>query len=157
VYGARSSAFAAGFTVIIRPGVSEDFATVTSWLRAAELPAADIDEAHMSNFLVAVIDDAPAGIVGLEQYENTGLLRSLVVDPAARSGGIGRRLVAALEANAASRGVEELWLLTIDADAYFVSLGYEVVERADAPDVIRQTTEFSKLCPGDAVLMLKKL
>lgn len=143
--------------MIIRPGASEDFATVTAWLRAAELPAADIDEAHMTNFLVAVIDDAPAGIVGLEQYENTGLLRSLVVDPAARSGGIGRRLVAALEANSKSLGVEELWLLTIDADAYFASLGYTIIERDAAPDSIRTTTEFSKLCPGDAALMMKKL
>jgi len=54
-------------------------------------------------------------------------------------------------------GVDELWLLTIDADAFFVSLGYETRERSEAPEAIRNTEEFSGLCPEDAVLMSKQL
>jgi amino-acid N-acetyltransferase len=111
----------------------------------------------MENFLVAVDADSPLGMVGLETFNDVGLLRSLVVDPGARSGGIGRRLVAALEANAASKGVTEMWLLTIDADTYFEKLGYEMQERDSAPNSIRTTAEFADLCPGDAVLMKKVL
>ena len=143
--------------MIIRSGTSEDFTTVTSWLRAAELPVADLGETHMTDFLVAVVDDAPVGMVGLEQFENVGLLRSLVVEPGARSGGIGRQLVDALETRAMSLGVEQLWLLTIDAGEYFSALGYEITERSDAPEDIRQSTEFSKLCPGHAAVMRKTL
>ena len=80
-----------------------------------------------------------------------------MVDPSVRSGGIGRRLVAALESKATGLGITELWLLTIDADPYFSRLEYVVMDRTAAPDVIRDTAEFSSLCPGDAVLMQKSM
>ena len=53
--------------------------------------------------------------------------------------------------------MDELWLLTIDADAWFARLGYTTQARAFAPPEIQQTEEFASLCPGDAVLMMKKL
>jgi amino-acid N-acetyltransferase len=111
----------------------------------------------MNDFLVAVLDAGPAGMIGLEQFDEVGLLRSLVIEPAARRGGIGRQLVRALEAHALARGVAILWLLTIDAEAYFLKFGYEAMERDRVPDVIRNTEEFSSLCPGDAVVMKKSL
>jgi N-acetylglutamate synthase-like GNAT family acetyltransferase len=141
----------------IRPGVPADLATVQAWLVDAGLPVADLTPDHMNDFLVAVVDAGPAGMIGLEQIDEVGLLRSLVIDPAVRRGGIGRQLVAALEAHALASGIAELWLLTIDAEAYFLKLGYEVMERDRAPAVIRATREFSSLCPGDAVLMQKVL
>ena len=142
--------------MIVRPGVAADLRLATAWLTDARLPGADLTPEHMKGFLFAVVDDEPVGMIGLEQYGDTGLLRSLVVDAAARNDGIGRHLVGALEDLAASRKVKELWLLTIDADQYFGALGYTPVNRADAPEVIRDTVEFSRLCPGDAVLMRKR-
>jgi amino-acid N-acetyltransferase len=97
------------------------------------------------------------GVIGLESFENLGLLRSLVVSRAARGSGIGAALVAALEAVCRELGVRELWLLTIDADAFFAKLGYVTRSRDAAPEAIRNTAEFSGLCPGDAVLMSKEL
>lgn len=143
--------------MIVRPGIATDLGIVTAWLEAAGLPSADLTEAHMDGFLVAVIHDTAVGMIGLEAFGAVGLLRSLVVDPGAQRGGIGRRLVAALEANAVAKGVGELWLLTIDADAYFAPLGYEAMARETAPDSIRSTPEFADLCPGDAILMRKAI
>jgi len=94
--------------VIIRPGVAVDFAIVEGWLRDAALPVEDLTPDHMNDFLVAVVDARLAGMIGLEQFDKLGLLRSLVIDPAARRSGIGRQLVAALEAHALARGVTEL-------------------------------------------------
>jgi len=79
------------------------------------------------------------------------------VPPANRRGGVGKALVEALEKMAIEKGVSELWLLTIDADAWFAQLGYRVQEREAAPPAIQKTEEFSSLCPGDAVLMRKNL
>lgn len=126
-------------------------------LSRAKLPVADLSAASLDQFLVASIGHSIAGLVGLERDESIGLLRSLVVDPAFRGAGLGRVLVAALESQAASLGVSELWLLTIDADAWFQGLGYEERQRDQAPEAIAQTAEFTSLCPGDAVLMQKTL
>ena len=143
--------------LIIRPGKKSDLPSLSSWLRAAGLPTDDLTPGHMQGFLVALIDQQPVGMIGLEAFGRVGLLRSLVVDPASQQQGIGAQLVNALESRAVETGIEELWLLTIDADAYFARHGYVRKERADAPKAIKETEEFSSLCPGDAVLMRKSL
>ena len=144
-------------SMITRQAVASDLIVAQSWLSDAGLPVEDLTADHMQNFLLALADESSVGMIGIEKFGDVGLLRSLVVDPSARSGGIGARLVAALESMAAERGIAELWLLTIDADAYFSRLGYSVTDRSQAPDVIRRTNEFSSLCPGDATLMHKSL
>ena len=141
----------------IRPARAGDFARLLDWLRAANLPTDDLTEAHMTQFLVLDRDDEPVGMVGLEALGDVALLRSLVVDKAARGAGAGRELVVALEALARERGISELWLLTIDADAWFSRLGYAGRSRDDAPGTVRATREFAGLCPDDAVLMSKTL
>jgi len=143
--------------VDIRPAMTSDFNAVESWLASAGLPTADITSEYLNDFLVATLDGALIGVIGLEQTDSVGLLRSLVVDPSVRGGGIGYQLVERLESMAKKRGISELWLLTIDADGYFVKLCYYRRERVEAPIAIQNTAEFSGLCPGDAVLMSKML
>ena len=143
--------------LVIRPGQPPDLQRLRSWLADSGLPTEDLTRNHMNDFLVALLDQQPVGMIGLESFGRLGLLRSLVVDPSSQCRGIGAHLVHALENRAIELGIKELWLLTIDADAYFLRHGFEVADRADAPDVIRGTPEFSDLCPGDAVLMRKAL
>ena len=141
----------------IRRAHRGDFEAVTSLLRGAGLPVEDLSGECMADFLVASVEGSLAGVIGLEPFSQAGLLRSLVVAPDARTAGVGRRLVAALEAHARRRGLTELWLLTIDADRYFAGLGYRAKQRHDAPQAIRETAEFALLCPGTATLMHKSL
>jgi amino-acid N-acetyltransferase len=143
--------------VDIRPSTVADLAVAQSWLSQAGLPTEDLAAEHMQNFLVAAVKGVPVGMVGLEAFGNVGLLRSLVVDATGRGCGVGAQLVAALERLAISSGVDELWLLTIDADSYFANRGYVRRERVEAPESIQNTKEFADLCPGDAVLMSKRL
>ena len=142
--------------VTVRPAAETDLERAREWLVAAGLPTDDLTSADMQNFLVATTASGPVGMVGLEKFGEIGLLRSLVVEPGLRSTGLGGRLVAALEAKASRDGIRELWLLTIDAEAYFAARGYALRDRDDAPAVIRQTPEFASLCPGDAFLMSKR-
>lgn len=141
----------------IRVARAADLAAATSLLRAAGLPVEDFSEDLVGNFLVASTGPSVVGCIGLEPLSNVGLLRSLAVDPDFRDGGVGRMLVGALEAHASRRGINELWLLTIDADGFFSRLDYRVQERDKAPAAIRRTAEFSLLCPDDAILMKKTI
>jgi amino-acid N-acetyltransferase len=141
----------------IRAGRTADIEPAISLLRAAGLPAADFSDRFVGNFLVACAGPSVVGSIALEPLADLGLLRSLVVDPDYRGGGLGRLLVGELEAHARRNGISELWLLTIDADRFFLGLGYGLQRREQAPDVIRRTREFSLLCPDDAILMKKRL
>lgn len=141
----------------IHSASADNLELLKKWLKAAGLPIADLEPDHMQRFLLASADDSAVGMIGLEAFGSIGLLRSLVVEPAARSAGVGAALVSALEHRARSQGIRELWLLTIDADDWFERSGYTVVDRLRAPTEIRGTAEFSDLCPGDAVLMQKDL
>jgi amino-acid N-acetyltransferase len=138
-----------------RVPIDADVSTARQLLSAAGLPIEDVTVERLA--LLAERNGDVVGLIGLEQFIKIGLLRSLIVSPAHRSGGVGKALVSALEKMAMEKGVSELWLLTIDADAWFAQLGYRAREREAAPPAIKQTDEFSSLCPGDAVLMRKNL
>ena len=60
------------------------------------MPVADLSVDQLA--FVAEVDGRFAGVIGLESFGTVGLLRSLVVSADARADGIGRQLVAALEA-----------------------------------------------------------
>jgi amino-acid N-acetyltransferase len=141
----------------IRAGRAADIKPAIGLLRAAGLPSEDFSDGFVGNFLVACAGPSVVGSIALEPFADLGLLRSLVVDPDYRGGGLGRLLVGGLETHARRNGISELWLLTIDADRFFLGLGYRPRKREQAPDVIRRTREFSLLCPDDAVLMKKRL
>lgn len=143
--------------VSIRVASTRDLSTCRDLLVAAGLPVQDLEAQRFDDFLVAEHANDIVGLIGLEKFAGTGLLRSLVVDAAYRGSGLGRELVAELEAAAMADGVIVLWLLTTDADRFFAQLGYAVAGRDAAPAAITQTAEFSDLCPGDAVLMQKSL
>jgi len=142
--------------VAIRPGTPEDFSTALAMLKASGLPTEDLTAVHLA--LVAEGHAGILGIIGMESFAGSiALLRSLAVVPSARGEGVGRSLVAALEAMAAKRRIRQLWLLTNDADAFFRGLGFAVRLREEAPVAIRNTAEFSRLCPADSILMSKNL
>jgi N-acetylglutamate synthase-like GNAT family acetyltransferase len=141
----------------IRPAQASDLTVATEWLSSEGLPTDDLTADHMDSFIVATQAGEPVGMIGIERFVEVGLLRSLIVDTACRGAGLGARLVMALELSARNEHIDELWLLTIDANPFFARHGYVVVERDAAPKAIRNTAEFSALCPGDAVLMFKHL
>jgi len=138
-------------------GTAHEIGMVTRLLDSAGLPVEDLTTQHMAAFIIATRGDATLGIIGLEKFADVGLLRSLVVDPAHRGKGFGRQLVDALESTAAADGIRELWLLTVDAGRFFNNLAYVAISRDKVPAVLQATPEFLSLCPGDAVVMHKKL
>ena len=58
---------------------------------------------------------------------------------------------------AGEAGVETLYLLTTTAPEFFGERGYAEVNREEAPEAIRGSTEFADLCPTTATCMRKRL
>ncbi len=124
-------------------------------MASEELPISDLYNPNKPKLFGIHFDGQIIGIVGIEAYENTGLLRSLVVSKASRKMGCGKKLVAEAEIWACEEGIKSLYLLTTSAANFFSRIGYEVVPRSQAPASIASTAQFIGLCPASATFMCK--
>lgn len=141
--------------IVVERANRADAPAIGALLRAAALPDEDF-AAHLAHFLVARRNGVVVGAVGAEVYGAEALLRSLVVAPGQRGGGIGGTLVQRLEREAAVWGVQRWWLLTTTAERFFARRGFRTTPRADAPAAIAATREFRGLCPSVAVCLSRE-
>jgi len=125
-------------------------------LAGASLPHEDLNPAAQE-FLVVRDDGGLVGMIGLERFGASGLLRSLWVDPARRGEGIAALLCERLRSVARSRGVVELFLLTTTARSFFEPAGFRVVDREAAPADVKGSAQFRALCPSTATCMARSL
>jgi N-acetylglutamate synthase-like GNAT family acetyltransferase len=93
----------------------------------------------LEDFIVAVDVRGRVRACGaLKEYSpSLAEVASLAVARDAHGGGIGKRVVAELEALARMRGIEELFALTMTA-GFFQSIGFVITERARYPEKIRR-------------------
>ena len=142
--------------IIIREAIKDDLKAIKSLLDSASLPAVDIDK-HLLNFLVLEKSGTLTGTIGMELYGNTALLRSLAIQKDYRNKGYGKELYYALISKAKKMNVNNIYLLTETAEGFFSEEGFQKIAREQVPPSIKQTNEYSTLCPEGAVCMVKKL
>lgn len=132
-------------------------AAATALLAQCDLPNGDLKSVHFDHFLGCGSPEKLEGLVGLEIFGTVALLRSLAVAETARGSGCAKALVQQAEQHALKNGVRTLCILTTTAERFFGNLGYVPADRAYAPIEIKNTQEFSGLCPSDAAFMQKEL
>jgi len=138
----------------IRPGEEQ---TVIDLIGQAGLSAGDVTSQKLDHFIVARRGAAIVGTVGLEPAAPDALLRSLAVDADHQGQAVATRLVAAIEKYARAHDTESVYLLTMDAAAFFAKQGYQPCDRQAAPAGIQATEEFRTLCPETAHCLCKRL
>ncbi|WP_458208001.1 arsenic resistance N-acetyltransferase ArsN2 [Haladaptatus sp. NG-SE-30] len=143
-------------SVTIQKADGENIDRVEAMLEANDLPYQDV-RTKPEKFFIAYSDTKCIGSGGVEIYGSNGLLRSVVITASNRGRGFGTALCDALEDYARTNGVVQLYLLTVTAAAFFRQRGYEEVVRENVPSSIKQTTEFTDLCPDSATCMRKNL
>lgn len=142
--------------VEIRRPTHNDLPAIERLLTAASLPLDGVREA-LPSFVLAEVGDTLVGVAGLDVCCNNALLRSVAVDPAWRSQGIGRLLVTRVIADAESRGIHALYLLTTSAERYFPGFGFRQITRDEVPEDVRATAEFQSACPASATVMTRPI
>lgn len=125
-------------------------------LATCALPTDDLGDPAIALF-AASEGTTLAGVIGLQQLDGVGLLRSLAVVPSARSLGLGGRLCDHVLAEARARGLVEVWLLTTSARDFFARRSFTAVARAAAPPGVQTCAQFTSLCPGTATVMRTSL
>lgn len=126
-------------------------------LSSCGLPTDDLYNLPNATFFGISDGGSLVAVVGLEHYGVVGLLRSLAVLPGYRNAGLGDKLVFHVESVAKQQGIEQLFLLTTTAEAYFLRLGYVRATRDSAPEAIKATSQFSGLCPASSAFLIKVL
>ena len=136
----------------LRAANAADLPAIEQLLSASHLPLDGVPET-LPGFVVAESAGAIVGTAALEVCCDNALLRSVAVAPEWRSRGLGRALVTRVIADAESRGIRALYLLTTTAEHYFPSFGFQQITRDQAPADVRGTAEFQTACPASAVVM----
>jgi amino-acid N-acetyltransferase len=130
--------------------------SVIALLQSERLPVEDLP-ASLDNFFVALDNFNVVGTIGLEKYENYGLLRSMVVNKEYRDRNIASQLVERLEEYAVAVGIDFMYLLTETAPQYFERKSYQRITRDQVPKELQASSEFSHVCPDSAIVMKKAL
>lgn len=134
----------------------DEIAQVHALLQESGLPVNDLESAAI-DFLVIHDGGQITGVIGVEKYGETGLLRSLAVKPTAMGRGMGSLLVRAIERHACAMGIGQLVLLTETAAPFFSRHGFRLIGRNAVPALLRKSDQFRTLCPSSASCMRKKL
>lgn len=131
----------------------QDESEIQHVLTICQLPSEGI-RPHLHNFILAKSNNTLIGVVGIEIYGCTGLIRSLAVLPAERGKGIGKELYIRIIAHAHSQKVNEFYLLTCTAERFFAKQGFQKINRNLTPSILHSTLEFTSLCPNFATCMV---
>ena len=133
-----------------------DLARLENLLRSHHLPTEDCaEQAH--NFCGIFDQDDLVAAGGLEPVTSYALLRSVVVQERYRNLGLARAVSEFLINQARSEGRKAVYLLTETAETYFEKLGFSRLDRTQVPLEIRQTRQFTSLCPDTASCMVMTL
>jgi amino-acid N-acetyltransferase len=97
------------------------------------------------------------GSGGLEMYGDVALLRSVAVGQAERSKNLGSQIVHDLLRHAKESGIKSVFLLTETAHHFFLKKGFTDLSRDEVPSALKESSEFSFVCPASAKCMVYHL
>ncbi len=138
----------------ITKAITQDLPEVLKLLKLVDLPFEGVKE-HFQNFFIVRNDKMTVGGIGIEIYENVGLLRSVAVHPSFQGKGIGQQMVSKIEEYSAEKELHNIYLLTDTAEKFFLKLGYQLISREETDTRVKQSIEFTTLCPSSPVMMKK--
>ena len=134
----------------------QDMIAIRALLERSGLPTRDLDSAQ-PDFAVVRQNGQVIAAGALQRFGSSALLRSVVVAPDRRAGGLGQAVVRELERRARAARINQLILLTHTASEFFAHQGYRRIERSSVPADMQGSEEFRSLCPSSATCMAKSL
>ena len=137
----------------IRSARHSDLQAVEALLTRCKLPVEGLPDFFDIGYCVFEIGDQIAGSAGMEIYSSFGLLRSVAVSEELRGKRIAEQLIRNRLQFARNRGLSHVYLLTTTADSYFVRFAFQKLLRSQLPAAIRESKEFSSICPDSAIVM----
>jgi amino-acid N-acetyltransferase len=132
-----------------------DFSLADPLLADLALPAIDRDHPHCQ-YLACWRQGSLLALGGLEMYQKDGLLRSLAVAKDFQGTRIGTHMLHRLLQRSRTLGLQQTFLLTTTAAAFFARMGFQTIPRSEVPAAIAASSQFASVCPASATCMVLK-
>lgn len=113
-----------------RQAQTDDVPRMVELIARAHLPPLFIEE-FLDGFIAAEQNGRLIACGGIEMYGDCGVIRSVVVDEAARGLGLGGTMAELLMAKGRAAGAADVYLFTGDALAFWAGYGFLEVTFAD--------------------------
>jgi amino-acid N-acetyltransferase len=144
-------------TISYRKATAADTPAIQALLEQSKLPTESVG-GDVTEFFLAESEGVLIGVAGFEYYGDDALLRSVAVPAHLQSEGIGSQLVDWMLHHAREQNIGRIVLLTETAEKFFRKKGFLVVDRATIRnDALRQSSEFSHVCPSSSTTMTMEL
>lgn len=133
---------------------TDELQELQSFLEANRLPYKDI---KLAGNLFIRYNDADGNLIGsggLELYGKVALIRSVAVIQSRRRENLGTRIVDDLLQRARGLQIDSVYLLTETAHSFFLKKGFKDFDRDEVPAELKNSSEFSEVCPASAKCML---
>jgi amino-acid N-acetyltransferase len=134
-----------------------DLELLRFFLQKNRLPFEDVKIEGSLYFAYRDEYDTLIGSGGLEISGEYALLRSVAVAESERGKNIGKKIVDYLLEKAKNLNISSVFLLTETAHDFFIKKGFKDIERADVPESIRNSTQFTSVCPSSAACMIYRI
>lgn len=115
------------------------------------LPIADIET--NIDFYIGIENNHIVVTGGLEPAGEDVIMRSIAVAENFKGKGFGAKMTRYLIGIAKKNKSNTVFLLTMTAENYFPKFGFIAVKRESAPEPIKNSSEFTTVCPDSAILM----
>ena len=139
--------------ILYRQATEKDTAAIRSLLESQKLPTETVGTT-ITDFYLAVENDAIAGVAGFEYYGEDVLLRSVAVPTSLQKKRIGTHLVDWMISLAKHRNIKKIVLLTETASMFFAKKGFIIVDRSSIKnEPMKKSSQFGSCCCSSATCM----
>ncbi len=139
----------------IKIAEQKDFLQINKLLSNNGLPTEGMDCANGQYYIAC--DKDLMGVIGVEHYGKSAMLRSLAVRPQFRKAGVARELVGHALRAMKDTGFTDVYLLTNTAGQYLARYGFAVIERDKVPANVLAASALGEACPASSSCMHLKL
>ncbi|MFC0471700.1 GNAT family N-acetyltransferase [Halalkalibacter kiskunsagensis] len=131
-------------TIVVRKAKEKDMLPIQRLVAKAGLRDEGIDQYIKSFLVVEDQEQQLIGTVGIEQYEENGLLRSLVLDSPIWNASLSFEFLQLTLKYAQEQQIETVYLCAKGTNALFHQLGFRVVAKEDVPSDVQSSPHFKR-------------
>jgi amino-acid N-acetyltransferase len=135
----------------MQKALNTDVADIKKLLQENDLPISDISSDM--EFYIEIENKQISVVGGLEIIGDFVIIRSIAVAHNYKGKGLGTKMTHHLIDTAKKKKYDIVYLLTMTAENYFPKFGFTEINRESAPEAIKNSSQFTTVCPDSAVLM----